>query len=332
MSTLDAPQTSNASPIRYDGRVLSAVSVPGKDFWAYRHEPYAQKIGVYIRIHVVNGDLRLYLGRGTRERGMWKRVYEGLGNHLRGVPTPYRVIFLFDRYNALDEEDCIVLEAALIQLGKQNLPESVTNRNKHRIRYGSHRMQRIVNFMEELPRALAELGVPLAEDVKHVKPVFQRVVRRIPNPECTTDLRRLHRFEFLTDSWAEGDTVILPVTDPEFRTLMRIGHISPSLPLDQEHRKHLRFVAFYLKESGRAITHIARISRIEPAMVGSRRGPCRIVWDGPVTPIFPVESTATSTARMDRPRYALAKNLLNASNVDRVWPKHEPLPGQGATV
>jgi len=161
-------------------------------------------------------------------------------------------------------------------------------------------------FLREMLRILPLLGVR----------VFEK-----PAPVATPGTRSLS--PSIATPANERDTVVVPAQEPGFTETFLGEHSWDAIRIGGGMLEKIKYIAAYQSAPVSAITHYARVDRIEPF---GDEGKYRLIFAEPAKPLSqPIPFADATPGSMQSPRYTSLAELLSAKRVTDLFPTSKNL-------
>ena len=112
------------------------------------------------------------------------------------------------------------------------------------------------------------------------------------------------------------DTIVVPAHPKGCRNVFLAEKKWPSLKIDKEKKKFIKYIAVYQTVPVSAITHFAEIREFIDLI---QKGRYEVIFKGAPTPINPVRFTPMDVCAVQGPRYSTLNKILNASSLDQAF-------------
>jgi hypothetical protein len=110
----------------------------------------------------------------------------------------------------------------------------------------------------------------------------------------------------------ENDTVVVPAQKDGFDRVFLGEHCWYAIRISGGMLPKIKWIAGYQTQPISAITHIAKVSRIEPY---GESGKYKLIFEGKAEPIGPIPLKDAPRGTMQGPRYTTREKLLKATKV-----------------
>lgn len=116
----------------------------------------------------------------------------------------------------------------------------------------------------------------------------------------------------IPDFQDEQDTIVVPARPEGFERVFLGEHCWYSIHLSPERLPRIKYIAGYVTRPTSAITHFAKVSRIEPH---GGHGKYKLIFAGPAEKIGPIPLEDAPGGFMQRPRFTSFKKLKSAKKL-----------------
>ncbi len=269
------------------------VVFPKERFHVLKNEPGFNQAGVYILVGNA-AEETIYIGEADP-------VGERLKNHVANKEGWNWGLYFIDRNHKIGKTEVQFLESALVARAKKLNQAIVLNKNNptEPTMSGAGKAAAYA-FLDDILLVLPMLGINafgLGKGSDDMGTTLQ------PEPVQPNKV----------DSF---DTIVVPAREDGFNKVFLGEDCWYAIRLNAKQIPNIKYVVGYQVAPVAAITHIAKVLKIEPY---GGEGKYILRFDGPAVKIGPIPRPPDSGIYLQGPRYAMRAKVLSAKKLDDVW-------------
>lgn len=270
------------------------IVFPRNSWPSVRSRREFDRAGIYVLSgYVENQELpRVYIGEadGVRDR---------IDNHLQNKDFWSKGVVFTSNAGGLNKAHVQWLESVLVERAKKASQCTLENGNAPQLpALSEHEEADVSAFLHEMLQILPLIGMPYFEKPK-------AVVRSAPDPS-----------PFATQPSGDGigelDTILVPAQPDGFNKVFLGEGCWHAIRLSAGKIPRIKYIAAYVSEPTKAVTHFARVDRIEPY---GENGKYKLVFAAPAEKIRSIPFLDAPSGSMQGPRYTSFKKLRAAKKL-----------------
>lgn len=270
-----------------------AVVFPRDKWGLIRSRKEFEEPGVYVLIGysgIDDGLPTLYIGEGD---GVRTRI----DSHAKSKDFWAWGIIFRSTNNGLNKAHVQWLEHALLLQAKQAARSHLDNGNAPLApALNPSEMAGTRKFLKEILQILPLAGLQAFEIPKAT----------VPDPKQKTNIGQVIQLD------TANDTIVVPAQKDGFDEVFLGQDCWYSIRISGGMLTKIKWIAAYQTQPISAITHLAKVARIEPY---GEEGKYKLIFDGKAKKIEPIPLKDAPRGTMQGPRYTTKQKLLNAKKV-----------------